>query len=71
MEENAELSSQLARMAEERGAAASAERHRDRGGELLARSRVIREFLLGPGATKAEVERETGGEPATARRRAS
>ena len=48
MEENAELSSRLARMAEERGATISAERHRDRGTELLAQSRVIREFLAAP-----------------------
>lgn len=71
MEENAELSSRLARMAEERGSVASAERHRYRCGELLTQSRVIREFLLGPGATRDDVEREAGGEPATARRRAS
>ena len=48
MEENAELSGRLARMAEERGATLSAERHRDRGTELLTQSRVIREFLLSP-----------------------
>jgi two-component system chemotaxis response regulator CheB len=48
MEENAELSSRLAGMAEERGATMSAERHRDRGTELLTQSRVIREFLLSP-----------------------
>ena len=71
MEENAELSSRLARMAEERGSIASAERHRDRGGELLSQSRVIRKFLLGPGATTEEVETGTGPEPATERRRAS
>jgi two-component system, chemotaxis family, protein-glutamate methylesterase/glutaminase len=47
MEENAELSARLARMAEERGARSTAERHRDRGTELLAQSRVIRGFLLG------------------------
>ncbi len=59
MEENAELSSRLARIAEERGAALSAERHRDCGSELLAQSRVIRDFLVSP--TEASERGEASG----------
>lgn len=71
MEENAELSTRLARTAEERGATTSAERHRDRGSELLTQSKVIREFLLGPGATKEDTEKETGVEDVRNREQAS
>ena len=56
MEENAELSSRLARMAEESGSERRAERHRDRGAELQAQSRVIREFLLRPGSASTDAE---------------
>jgi two-component system, chemotaxis family, protein-glutamate methylesterase/glutaminase len=64
MEENAELSSRLARIADENSSPRSAERHRDRAAEVQAQSRVIREFLLRPGATSAAIEQdEESGHP--------
>ncbi|MFL5686517.1 MAG: chemotaxis protein CheB [Chloroflexota bacterium] len=71
MEENAELSSRLARMADERGATTSAERHRDRRTELLSQARLIRQFLLAPGATMEQGDSETRLRSVGERRRAS
>lgn len=48
MEETAELSARLARMADDRGATRTASRHRERGREVLGQSQVIRDFLLRP-----------------------
>jgi two-component system chemotaxis response regulator CheB len=48
MEETAELSDRLARMAEDRGATRSAKRHRERAEDVLGQAGVIRAFLLRP-----------------------
>jgi two-component system chemotaxis response regulator CheB len=52
MEETSELSGRLARIAEEHGSADAARRHRERGHDVLAQSRIIRDFLLSPAAGK-------------------
>jgi two-component system, chemotaxis family, protein-glutamate methylesterase/glutaminase len=48
MEETAELSSRLGRMAEERRAPRTAARHRRRADDVLDQAQVIRDFLLSP-----------------------
>lgn len=58
MEETAELSDRLARMAEERGAIRTAKRHRERGEEVLEQAEVIRVFLLRPTTVAGDAEED-------------
>ena len=58
MEETAELSDRLARMADDRGAARSAKRHRERGEEVLEQAEVIRAFLLKPTSVADDAEED-------------
>ena len=56
MEETAELSDRLARMAEKRGATRTAKRHRERGEEVLEQAEVIRVFLVRPTRVAEDAE---------------